>query len=117
MATIRIEDPIKPVKSFDERETRGDIGGVYNTRQLSLDRRSSRLRRESIDRSSKVVEEAEAGDEDEDPGLRQAGDFKKKQVCLNLSEVYLLMRILTSSGLQRKGPTLARIPEHRRHLR
>jgi KUP system potassium uptake protein len=83
MATIRIEDPIKPVKSFDERETRIDIGGVYNTRQLSLDRRSSRLRRESIDRSSKVLEDAEA--EDEDSGLRQAGDFKKKQVCLNLS--------------------------------
>lgn len=90
MATIRIEDPIKPVKSFDERKTRVDIGGVYNTRQISLDRRSSRLRRESIDRSSKVVDDAEA--EDEDSGLRQASDFKKKQVCLNLLSVYVFER-------------------------
>lgn len=79
MATIKIADPIKPAKSIDERTGRDTIGGVYNTRGHSLDRRSSRGRRDSIDRSSRPVDYIET--EDEDSGLRQNGDFKKKQVC------------------------------------
>jgi hypothetical protein len=98
MATIRIADPIKPVKSIDERRTREDIGGVYNTRAISLERRSTtralsldlrstRGRRDSVDRNSKAGDDVEAEDEDSD--LRQAGDFKKKQVCLILSSICL----------------------------
>jgi KUP system potassium uptake protein len=91
MATIRIADPIKPAISFDERTTREDIGGVYNTRGLSLERRSTRGslrgRRDSIDRTTKPDHDVEA--EDEDSGLRQASDFKKKQVYLIFLSSYL----------------------------
>lgn len=86
MATIRIADPTKPEKSIEERTSGKDIGGVYNTRQLSLDRRGSRIRRDSVDRISKLGDDIEA--EDEDSGLRQSGDFKKKQVCLELLSIF-----------------------------
>jgi KUP system potassium uptake protein len=92
MATIRIADPIKPAKTIDERTSREAIGGVYNTRQLSLDRRSSRGRRDSIDRSSRPTDYIEA--EDEDSGLRQNGDFKKKQVCSPLEHLLMCMSSL-----------------------
>jgi hypothetical protein len=112
MATIRIEDPIKPAKSFDDRRSREPIGGIYNTRAISLERRSTRGRRESVDTRSDDYVEAE----DEDAGLRQAGDFKKRQVCLTF-ERWPLVRILTTPDLQRQNPAMARIPEYRGHLR
>jgi hypothetical protein len=114
MATIRIADPIKPAKSFDDRRSRDAIGGVYNTRAISLERRSTRGRRESVDRSSRSEDYVEA--EDEDAGLRQAGDFKKRQVCLTFEHLPLV-RILTTPDLQRQNPAMARIPEYRGHLR
>lgn len=80
MATIRIADPVKPERPIDERRGRESVGGIYNTRGISIDgrRSKSRLRRFSVDTRSGDCEEGE----DEDPGLRQAGDFKEKQVCI-----------------------------------
>lgn len=65
MATIQIEDPIRPVRSHTSGT---DIGGVYPIRAISTDRRST-------------DHEYQGHKEDEDSGLRRAGDFKKKQVC------------------------------------
>ncbi|TVY57953.1 Potassium transporter 5 [Lachnellula cervina] len=61
--TIKIEDPIRPVRSI------GNNGGVYPIRSLSADRHSLR----STDNPKQDLE-------DEDSGLRRAGDFKKKQI-------------------------------------
>lgn len=63
--TIQIEDPIRPVRS---NASGNDVGGVYPIRAISTDRRSADYERQGHK-------------EDEDSGLRRAGDFKKKQVC------------------------------------
>lgn len=87
MATIKIADVPHPKDEFPRTNTqdavsmgRGDIiesvnthDDIYNIRSRSkapsLERRSSRLSK--LDR------------EDDDPGLRKAGDFKQKQVTDN----------------------------------
>ncbi|TVY82368.1 Potassium transporter [Lachnellula suecica] len=63
--TIRIEDPIRPVRSTGNNS----LGGVFPLRSRSVDRRSIK---------SSDYEKQDA--EDEDSGLRRAGDFKQKQV-------------------------------------
>ena len=113
MATIRIADPVKPERPIDERRGRESVGGIYNTRGISIDRRrsKSRLRRFSVDTRSGDCEEGE----DEDPGLRQAGDFKEKQVCVAFLNL-CMARILNQSGFQRHSPVMAYLPEYRRDL-
>jgi hypothetical protein len=77
MATIKIADDIHPVRS--NTSTIG--GGVYSRRNVSgasVDRRSAS--KVSLDRRSEKTADVEEP-EDEGPGLAQAGDFKKKQVC------------------------------------
>ena len=82
MTTIRIADPIRPARSNENLDGSGIGSGIYNIRTASLDRRNTRGRRGSVDvRSVKTVDAEDA--EDEDSGLREAGDFKKKQVNLN----------------------------------
>jgi KUP system potassium uptake protein len=82
MATIRIADTVHPTRSGGNATGSGVSGGVYTVRNVSkasLERRSVRGRRSSIDRRSLPSGDNEAA-EDEDSGLRQAGDFKKRQV-------------------------------------
>jgi hypothetical protein len=77
MATIRIAETVHPLhttRSNQDAITSGIDDGIYNMRAIS--RASSRER--SRDRWSGRVGEKEA--EDDDPGLRQVGDFKAKQV-------------------------------------
>lgn len=66
MATIRIEDAIRPTKSHSSV---AESGGVFPTRAVSIDRRSQ-----------KASDFEKSSGEDEDSGLRRAGDFKTKQV-------------------------------------
>jgi KUP system potassium uptake protein len=74
MATIRIADPIRPSRSVDDGDTA--VGGVYPIRALSLERTRSRSRdaRSHVDHHERLDDEETAGE------LRQAGDFKQKQV-------------------------------------
>lgn len=77
MATIRIAEavhPLHPTRSNQDAITSGIDDGIYNMRAVT---RSS-TRERSRDRWSGRVGEKEA--EDDDPGLRQVGDFKAKQV-------------------------------------
>jgi KUP system potassium uptake protein len=75
MTTIKIADDVHPLhasRSRGEGVTSGVQDGIYNMRGVlsrasSMERRSTRL-------SEKEVE-------DDDPGLRQSGDYKHKQVC------------------------------------
>jgi KUP system potassium uptake protein len=79
MATIRIADPIRPSRSNERPDSSGIGSGIYNIRTASLDRRSARSRRGSIDiRNTKTGDAEEA--KDEDSGLREVGDYKTKQV-------------------------------------
>ncbi|KAH6671701.1 potassium transporter-domain-containing protein [Halenospora varia] len=68
MATIRIADTLYPTRS-NASTSGADIGGVYPIRAISVDRRS--LRSGDHERQAS---------EDEDSGLRRAGDYKKKQI-------------------------------------
>jgi hypothetical protein len=71
--TIQFEDNLKHAKSsIDESDGIG-IGGVYSMRK----RPSSLSRRNSID-----VSHEKTLDEDEDPGLRDENDYKRKQVSM-----------------------------------
>jgi KUP system potassium uptake protein len=73
MATIRIAEPRRPTTSDS-----GVGGGVYPIRTASRERSRTRSRsRDARNRSSDLKEQ-----ETEDTGLRQDGDFKKKQVRL-----------------------------------
>ena len=76
MATIRIAETVHPLhltRSATDAITSGIDDGIYSMRAIS---RSS-TRERSRDRwSGKGEKEAE----DDDPGLRQTGDFKHKQV-------------------------------------
>lgn len=78
MATIRIADPIRPSRSFDHIDTA--VGGVYPIRTLSLERTRSRSRdaRSHTDHHHHPHEKLE--DNNGSGDLRQAGDFKQKQV-------------------------------------
>ncbi|KAI9780432.1 MAG: hypothetical protein M1839_006706 [Geoglossum umbratile] len=82
MAAIRIADTVHPTRS-NGIPASGSVGsGVYHMRNVSgasLDRRSVRGRRGSVDRRSLRSGDIE-GAEDEHSGLRQLGDFKKRQV-------------------------------------
>lgn len=74
MATIRIADAIHPIRTNDGTSS-ALAGGVYPIRNPSLDLRNTRSR--SVERRGVRIGEHDGhGDE----GLRQEGDFKKKQV-------------------------------------
>ena len=109
MATIRIADPIRPTRS-NESTAASNI--VHPTRAVSLDRRStrSRGRRASLDRRSVKSGDPE-GAQDEDSGLRQAGDFKKRQVSSRTRCLYT-PQFSCGLDLQRKIFTMARISIH-----
>ena len=80
MATIRIADavhPLHPARSATDATTSGIDDGIYSMRAIS---RSS-TRERSRDRWSGKAGSGERETEDDDPGLRQSGDFKHKQVC------------------------------------
>jgi KUP system potassium uptake protein len=72
MATIRIAETLRPTRSRDSVS----VGGVYPIRAVSLER--SRTRSRSRDARSRLSDLKDP--EVEDAGLRQDGDFKKKQV-------------------------------------
>jgi KUP system potassium uptake protein len=73
MATIRIAEARRPTTSDS-----GVAGGVYPIRAASLERSRTRSRsRDARNRLSDLKEQ-----EAEGAGLRQDGDFKKKQVGL-----------------------------------
>jgi KUP system potassium uptake protein len=74
MATIRIADPIRPTRADNSSSSTTAAGGVYPIRTNSLDRRSIK----SNDRRGVKLNDTE-NLEDEN-GLRQQGDFKKRQV-------------------------------------
>ena len=73
MATIRIAEELRPTRS---QTSVG--GGVYPIRAASLER--SRTRSRSRDARSRLSDLKDSAIEE--AGLRQDGDFKKKQVCL-----------------------------------
>jgi len=74
MATIRIADEIHPVRTNDGTSS-ALAGGVYPIRSPSLvDLRATRSR--SVERRGVRLNDNAHDDE----GLRQEGDFKKKQV-------------------------------------
>jgi len=98
--TIKIEDPIRPVRSL------GSNGGVYPIRSLSADRRSLR----STDQEKQDAE-------DEDSGLRRAGDFKKKQVQHVQTSQLTYVQILTSPGLLGQEIAMASLSICRSYLR
>jgi KUP system potassium uptake protein len=70
MATVRIADAIRPTRSNDGSNS-ALSGGVYPIRAVSLERRTSH----------RASEHEKLDDDDEEGGLRQDGDFKKRQVC------------------------------------
>lgn len=98
--TIKIEDPIRPVRSI------GNTGGVYPIRSLSADRHSLR----STDNPKQDLE-------DEDSGLRRAGDFKKKQVQHPRSPQLTFTQVLTSIDILGQNLAMASLPVNRSHLR
>jgi hypothetical protein len=80
--TIRIDDTVRPTRSNQDRTGTGFSNGIYPYRsqsRTSSHSRSARGRRGSFDRRSQKSGDPEVA-EDEDAGLRQAGDFKKRQV-------------------------------------
>ncbi|OCK88413.1 potassium transporter [Cenococcum geophilum 1.58] len=98
MATIRIAETLHPTRSHSNPPKDGIGGGVYSTRNISrssLERRSSRGRTRSVDRRS-LKSGGDEGIEDEDSGLRQAGDYKKRQV---FKGKYLLWLAYQSIGV------------------
>jgi hypothetical protein len=79
MATIRIADPIRPTRADNSSSSTTAVGGVYPIRTNSLDRRSIR----SNDRRGVKLNDAE--NLDDENGLRQQGDFKKRQVLFKMA--------------------------------
>jgi KUP system potassium uptake protein len=82
MATIRIAETLRPTRS---RDSVSGAGGVYPIRAVSLER--SRTRSRSRDARSRLSDLKDP--EVEDAGLRQDGDFKKKQVFKGRLLLYL----------------------------
>ena len=73
MTSIRIADTVHPLhatKSNGEVSNIGFNDGIYNMRDLS--RTSTREKRS--------IRFADKDAEDDDPGLRQSGDYKTRQV-------------------------------------
>lgn len=73
MTTIKIADTVHPLYANRSRGEGASSGydGIYNmraglSRASSMERRSTKLSEKEI--------------EDDDPGLRQSGDYKHKQV-------------------------------------
>ena len=96
MATIRIADPAYPLHRT-ESVGRGSIpaatnDGIYNMRAIS--RASSR---DGGRRSAKFDIETEG--QDDDPGLRQSGEYKTKQVWID-PPPYSSSGFLRAAGLQ-----------------
>jgi hypothetical protein len=97
MASIRIADTVHPLhatKSNADSVTTGVNDGIYHMRDLS--RASSREKRSIGDgiynlrdlsrtssRERRSIRFADGDAEDDDPGLRQTGDYKTKQVKAN----------------------------------
>lgn len=83
MTTIQIDDSIRPTRSHDASGVDTNHGIVF-ARTRTFDKSSTRgrslsRRRPSLDvRSVKTY--ADWDEEDPDSGIRQAGDFKKRQV-------------------------------------
>lgn len=75
--TVQFADDLKPIKSRDNYNGRGEsssvAGGIYPMRSRSATR-------ERRGRRSSPSEERGTEAEDEDPGLRTEGDYKKRQV-------------------------------------
>jgi len=78
MATIRIAETVRPTKSFERTDSIGIGSGIYNIRTNSVERRGTFGRRNSFDTRSVRTGDDQA--EDQDSGLREAGDYKTKQV-------------------------------------
>jgi hypothetical protein len=112
MATIRIDDSVRPTRAHGPTGT-GLSGGVYPMRSLSRGS-GSRGRRNSTDRKSLRSGDQEAA-EDEDSGLRQSGDYKKRQVQLKHMNLLTLLE-LTCLGFFRQNLTVACIPVDWSHL-
>jgi hypothetical protein len=75
MATIRIADPVRPSsRDPSDSHSHNSVGGVYPIRELSRTRSRSREPR-SHDQHERLDDHGDAAG-----GLRQAGDFKKRQV-------------------------------------
>ncbi|CZT03000.1 probable HAK-1 potassium transporter [Rhynchosporium graminicola] len=90
MSTVRISDGIHPIRSDDGTST-ALAGGVYPIRNSSVvDLRATRTR--SAERRGVRLDAAEKDDE----GLRQEGDFKKKQT---FKGKYLLWLAYQSIGV------------------
>ncbi|KAH0534038.1 hypothetical protein FGG08_007363 [Glutinoglossum americanum] len=85
--TIRIADTIHPTRSGGSSGVAGGVYSMRNVSGVSLERRSTRGR-SSIDRRSLRSGDNE-GAEDEDSGLRQAGDFKQRQVFTGKTLLWL----------------------------
>lgn len=96
MTSIRIADTVHPLhatKSNADSVTTGVHDGIYHMRDLS--RASSREKRSMGDgiynlrdlstssRERRSIRFADGDAEDDDPGLRQTGDYKTKQVKAN----------------------------------
>jgi KUP system potassium uptake protein len=83
MSTIRIAEELRPTRSQTQTLTltptqTGVGGGVYPIRAASLER--SRTRSRSRDARSRLSDLKDSATEE--AGLRQDGDFKKRQVRL-----------------------------------
>lgn len=91
MQSIRIAEPAHPAKQYSgdgAGSTYGDaatVGGVYPMRRLS---------KVLSQKSFKSVEQAE----DEDAGLRQASDFKKRQVLEPTPALHARLRLTAHSS-------------------
>jgi len=84
MATIRIADPIRPSsRDPSDSHSHHSVGGVYPIRELSRTRSRSREPR-SHDHHERLDDHGDAAG-----GLRQAGDFKKKQIFKGKMLFYL----------------------------
>ncbi|KAN0122207.1 potassium transporter [Hyaloscypha variabilis] len=84
MSTIRIAEELRPTRSQTQTQT-GVGGGVYPIRAASLER--SRTRSRSRDARSRLSDLKDSATEE--AGLRQDGDFKKRQVFKGKLLLYL----------------------------
>lgn len=126
MTTIRIADEPHPARQhqseFDaETGTAGPNASIYEMGRLARSRTNGtddgivniRVRATSRDRRSVSFS---AGQDDEDPGLRRPGDYRKAQVCI-LEEIILRTQRLTRpQGLFWLRPWQACVPVLRCHL-
>lgn len=143
MANIRIADTPHPVDALSCTESQDCVRSVIAPNRNSIYRPTSRVLAEasqediynihynirsrplpnaSVDRiRSRSRSQSSAPErEDDDPGLRQPGDFKQKQVrnCLNLALTAIANNITdTPLGVQGKCAGVAGLSVYRRYLR